>query len=531
MRIVPNSTANLIQMGSITGINGAKNKLKLWPRQLEYLEFLRKEPTILMGKTRQVLGTSLTGFELATRCMLLDDYECAITSVTTEEALVGLKKVKDWWESLPQSIKSANPLKSSDASFPSELYWPKTKSFFYARPPHKGESRTLDAFLFDEGSKISHTLSSISLETAIKQVRPALRHRDGQLIIIFRGNGFEHCQSLWRKANAKENSYKTFFFGCFSDPTFSPAQREQVVRDDGEDAANEMYPRNDTEMFVASGSVRFSRKALTTALDRDQLQGELGDLVRHGPGRISFCENSDGFYRIITKPQSGRMYVIGVDPLQGIEVDGMSDKKDRGDWCAAVVLDVETQEEVTVLHCRLDADVFAEEVRRLAEWYHGAFVAVERNAPAVLIALKKIYRNLYYQEDFDPTTQQRNPKLGWMTTSRSKPIMIAHADKIIRETILSGKALVRSPELITELFAFVKWADGTCSAQDGCHDDVVMAWLIALQACLTAPTESQNKTEKEFAERIETEPFFEGYRPERKEEAELLTGVGGYFNR
>ncbi len=86
-------------------------------------------------------------------------------------------------------------------------------------------------------------------------------------------------------------------------------------------------------------------------------------------------------------------------------------------------------------------------------------------------------------EDFEEATQTRKKKLGWLTNAKTKPLMVAEGDRIIRE----GLATIHSPELLSELMTFVRLADGKTEAQQGCFDDLVIAWLIALQLRKYAP--------------------------------------------
>jgi len=72
---------------------------------------------------------------------------------------------------------------------------------------------------------------------------------------------------------------------------------------------------------------------------------------------------------------------------------------------------------------------------------------------------------------------------------KTKPLMVAEGDRIIRE----GLSVIRSPELLSELMTFVRLADGKTEAQEGCFDDLVIAWLIALQIRKYAPRKATTK--------------------------------------
>ena len=96
-------------------------------------------------------------------------------------------------------------------------------------------------------------------------------------------------------------------------------------------------------------------------------------------------------------------------------------------------------------------------------------------------------------EIFEEATQTRKKKLGWLTDPKTKPLMVGEGDRIIRE----GLATIRSPELLSELMTFVRLADGKTEAQEGCFDDLVIAWLIALQIRKYAPRKATTKESRQ----------------------------------
>ena len=180
-------------------------------------------------------------------------------------------------------------------------------------------------------------------------------------------------------------------------------------------------------------------------------------------------------------------FIIGSDVSGGIEkIEG----KKEHDYSTAEVFNIDTLEQVAEIRCHLEPDVFAEELRRLGTFYNNALIAVEANhlqgeplGFAVLLVLKKTYKNLYYKEDFKSDTQTRRKKLGWYTNLDTKPIMVAEGDRIVRE----GLCTIHSPELVSELMTFVRFSDGKTEAQSGCFDDLVIAFLIAMQMIKYAP--------------------------------------------
>ena len=55
-------------------------------------------------------------------------------------------------------------------------------------------------------------------------------------------------------------------------------------------------------------------------------------------------------------------------------------------------------------------------------------------------------------------------------------MLVGYADELIRHL----KVTIKSEFLIKELMTYVIFNDGTTGAEEGCHDDLVMAFMIAL---------------------------------------------------
>ena len=130
-------------------------------------------------------------------------------------------------------------------------------------------------------------------------------------------------------------------------------------------------------------------------------------------------------------------------------------------------------------------------------------IGVEANTHgfAVLQELKKIYKNLFYMEIFEQATQTRKKKLGWHTNMKTKPLMVAEGDRIIRE----GLSTIHSLELVSELMTFIRLPDGKTEAQSGCFDDLVIAFLIAMQMIKYVPrkTTTAESRQRDIRNRVQ----------------------------
>jgi len=319
----------------------------------------------------------------------------------------------------------------------------------------------------------------------------------------------------WKKAKKGETDWIPIFLAWFDNPEYSspipenfvlteeeiklknkyPLTNQQIMwrrnciknKCDGSiDTFNQEYPATDTEAFLVSGRCRFNSNCLknieVTSIRPPQA---IGNLVEAN-GSISFQPDPNGILKVWKYPvEIKERLVIGSDVAEGLEVEGAEqDKKD--DYSTAEVLGAVSLRQYAEIQCRYAEDVFSEELFRLGVWYGKPVLGVERNNSgiAVLHLLnKKKYPKLFYMEQFAKATQTRKVILGWRTTLGTKPLMISEVDRVIRNAL--GEIV--SEELLAELMTYVKLADGSTSAQQGCHDDLVMAYAIALQMCSFIP--------------------------------------------
>lgn len=247
------------------------------------------------------------------------------------------------------------------------------------------------------------------------------------------------------------------------------------------------YPSTWQEAFIASGKNVFNTLSLQE-MEKDAQPVEETEYYKLIPGelheqytleRVPFEPNEkpeDFTYKAPLKiwvhPKPGHEYVIGGDVAEGLK---------RGDYSVAEVVDVSTMQTVARWRGHIDPDKFGEIVGALGAYYNYALVGVEVNNHG-LTTIQKLrdtfYTNLYkrdkgYDEDFEEPTSN----LGWKTDVRTKRIMIDDLIKIVRERINKDLDTV----FINEAFAFVRDDRGRMNAEEGEHDDTVMAKAIAFQ--------------------------------------------------
>lgn len=232
------------------------------------------------------------------------------------------------------------------------------------------------------------------------------------------------------------------------------------------------YPATPEEAFISSGRPKFSIQSLRMyqTVTKEPVWGYL----QIEDGVVVFREDKNGYVGIWKKPEPGLRYAIGADVAEGL-VDG--------DYSCGLVGCIDTFDVVAMWHGHIDPDLFGMELIKLGMYYNEAFLGVESNNHGLttLTTIKKQeYWNLYFTKIHDKITEKMTMKLGWETTSRTKPLMIDKLQEFIRERHLG----IFSDLIISECFTYVIEDNGSTNAQPGCHDDTVMALGILLQLML-----------------------------------------------
>ena len=249
------------------------------------------------------------------------------------------------------------------------------------------------------------------------------------------------------------------------------------------------YPSTPEEAFIASG-----RPVFNTASVRKYLNH-----AKEGT-KVEFLQDDTGYAEIWQPPKSGEFYVIGGDVAEG---------KIEGDYSVAQVLDSNCNV-VAMWYGHIDPDLFGYELVKLARFYNDAYLGVESNNHG-LTTLKSIqkydYWNLYFAKIYDRFSDSITKKLGWQTTSKTKPMAIDKLAEFVRDFHIG----ISSKITIQELLTYIIEENGSTNAQTGCHDDCVMSLAIALQVWLEGKGETYvPEVVDESRNKNVVDPLFEG---------------------
>lgn len=249
------------------------------------------------------------------------------------------------------------------------------------------------------------------------------------------------------------------------------------------------YPATFEEAFISSGRPRFSLKHIARMpLIHDAVVGGLEEDTYGGSKRIVFLPRERGEMKLFKKPDPRLSYVIGADSAEGIDAnegDGTADP----DFCVASVRERETGDQAATWRARVEPAEFGRQLNLLGRYFGMASVVPEANNTGIatidsLVACDYpralIYHRLRNPDD-DP--QERAEKIGWKTTTVTRPQLVSWYDAAIREMSI----YIRDPQFASEANTFVIKPDGKAEAQKGCHDDCVIADGLTVIGILQMP--------------------------------------------
>ena len=238
------------------------------------------------------------------------------------------------------------------------------------------------------------------------------------------------------------------------------------------DMFKQEYPATPDEAFIASGRPRFDLKAVKEYELNCTEPKHQGDL-HYRNGSVVLDEYDDGLLKIWKLPEEGKHYCVGADVAEGLET---------GDYSVGIVLDDDLNV-CAKYRGHIDPDLYGKELVKLSDFYNEAYLAVENNNHG-LTTLKSIlnqeYYNIFYSKSYDRVNDTMTKKIGWSTNRKTKPLSIDKLAEYIREKYL----LFWDLDIVDELYSYVIDEKGATNAQEGRHDDCVMALAISLQAFL-----------------------------------------------
>ena len=226
---------------------------------------------------------------------------------------------------------------------------------------------------------------------------------------------------------------------------------------------------------------------------------------------IQLAQDETGPVTIYAAPREGYPYVIGGDTAG-----------EGSDYFVAQVLDNTTGLQAAVLRSRyedgFDEGTYAQQVYCLGTWYNEALLAIETNfSTHPQKELERLgYRNFYVRERVDTYTGQIQNSFGFRTDSRTRPMILGELQTLVRE----HPELIVDKNTLEEMLTFTLNDKMRPEAEDGAHDDCVMALAIAYNA------RGQQRSYAEAADTARrnkwTKDMWDDYRRASKAEQQMM---------
>lgn len=368
----------------------------------------------------------------------------------------------------------------------------------------------LSEFAFWQGNK----------EEAFTSIMQTVPNNESSMVIIeSTANGYEYFKTLWDKATRHETDFVPVFVGWNELPEYSMPytgfektkdelilQKNYELTDDQLEwrrwcirnncagdikKFNQEYPICPEEAFISSGNCVFDTDAIHKRLGELQKPIKVGwfeydyndDMPAYGKklpngapypknkiSNIRWHNDKNGYVKIYELPDSPVVtnYAIGGDTAGS-----------GSDYFVAQVVNATTMSQVATLRHQMNADLYAKQLYCLGMYYKQALIAVESNFDSYPIKeLQRLgYRNQYIRRNENKINGASLREYGFRTDMRTRPEIISNLQSYVREY----PEKLNDRDTLAEMLEFIYNKDMRPEAQEGSHDDLVMALAIGLK--------------------------------------------------
>jgi len=392
---------------------------------------------------------------------------------------------------------------------------------------------------------------------------------DTLVVIESTAKGYDYFKELWDKACAGENDFEPLFCAWWElDEYRMPADNIILTEEEKElkklysldneqiawrrwcirnncggdiNTFKQEYPACPEEAFLASGECIFDKDIVISQIERNRplISGwKRGEFeykktilpVRNANGEvvatekkisdICFVEKENGLITIHEEPQVRTNKQGEVTEMRQYSIGG--DTAGLGDdyYTAKVVGNDNLQTAATLHKQRIDEDKYADQLYCLGWYYHWALIGIETNYSYVptreLAELN--YPNLYQRERLDTTYKEMQKVLGFETNKTTKQVILQALIVAVRD----NPATECDINTLKEMLTFVRKENGKQEAQEGYHDDLVMAKAIANFVATQQGDSNWKKVEKVKTYKNPVEKFFDSDNWEEEEEESII---------
>ena len=479
-----------------------------WRWQEPLLDWWLENDWTIVLKGRQ-LGVTWVACLLALWYMLYRPGTSILAySINEDEASQLIGRVWDMLESLPDHLKNGvtvlKPARGHRPHTDIELRHPDGRLSTItgmASTSKAGHGRTAGLILLDEFAW--QTYAADTWKAAVPTMADG-----GKVIVVSTGNGVSNeltgggnfYHHLWTKAGATGYGIlKKKFLRWDLHPKRNQSWRENLAMTD--DQKDEQYPNTPEDAFLLSGRPYFDRVALRwysenacrrIPIFRGHFVERENTLPRYAFWRdhqpLGMEEPAEhGCIHVYEEPVKDEVvngvvtyahrYAIAADVATG-----------RGlDFTVGAVIDLETGAPVAELYGKIDSDQAARQLHYLGRWYNDALIAVEHQGgygESIIVFLRDgrhgrpPYKPLYRHKEHDKVGAVQRDAFGYPMNMKTRELVVSNMAEWLRDRLFPFVPA----GLLEEAQTFVhRDKNPSPAALDGCNDDRVMAWAVAIE--------------------------------------------------
>ena len=442
----------------------------------------------LIPKDRQRGVTSFILALFLARCLLYQNRTCVVIAHEKAPAQKMLRQLKYYIRT------AALPEIPIDVDNKNEISFPGTNSFFYIGSAENDDFGRGDRITDLHCSEVAFWSNPQEKTKGLFQAVP----RTGTIVLESTGNGIEWFCNRVKRAAAKPGREKVLWFGGF---VSSEEYRVNLTEEEKKDIIESLDPEIEEDVLyndygLTPGQIAWRREKL------EELDYDLASFKQEYPLILEDCFQQKGFsffHKVNYKPTK-LWKVSTVDPdlkwikkyadlayksdvnltfVMGVDVGGGV----GGDSSVIQIICLEENKQVATYKTNnVPPDIFAQRIAEVGRIYNFPIVVVESNNHGLttLSYLKDLYpKDCIYKDK----SSSNIVDLGMRTTKLTKPLMIGN----LRRTLAEGM-VIHSEETLSELNTFIEKGSGKLEAQDGYHDDEVMALAMAVAGAEKAHT-------------------------------------------
>lgn len=281
-----------------------------------------------------------------------------------------------------------------------------------------------------------------------------------KVIIVSTPNGMNHFYRMWNDAEKKRNSYNAIDAHWSEVPGRDAKWREETVANTSEQQFAQEFECD----FIGSAGTLIAGNKLKSLSYDDPITSSAG---------LDIYEN----------PIQGHEYLMTVDVSRGMKLD----------YSAFILVDITSYPHRIVGKYRnntIKPMLFPDIIVQVAKRYNNAWILAEVNDIGDQVA-SIIFYDMEYENLLMTAMRGRAGQVlghGFSGGKTQLGLKMAKAPKKIgcsnlKQMVESDKIIFNDFQMINELTTFVEKKD-SFSAEDGCHDDLVMcmviyAWAVA----------------------------------------------------